>query len=308
MIRIPRWLDKLLFVAALGLLAYVVAQYRIADIAAAVKSMWPAVLLAPLIALCWFATGTTALYTLLEREVGWWRLLWIRLVGDNYNALLPLAGMGGEPFKLRELSRTLSTPIVMSTFVRDRILDNAVGFTWSACGCLIGVATLAVDGRMRIALVGYAIAGLFLGLFGATLVLTRLPGKLGRSLARLLGDAAPEDVSPLPLARVLVILFWYTCSRALGLLEKVVLLWILGAPHDFASAAFIDGFLAAAGYISFVVPQGMGVFEGATIFAFGVIGGTGPAALAFAFARRGRMLVIGLFGVALHVAALGRRR
>ena len=306
--RIPKWLDKVLLAAGLCLLAYVVSQYRLDDIASAASTMWPAVLVTPVFALCWFCTGTTALYVLLERKVDWWRLLWIRLVGDNYNAMLPLAGLGGEPFKLRQLSQTLSMPVVMSTFVRDRVLDNVVGFTWSAAGCLAGVASFTLDDRIRVALIGYAVACACVGIFGTALVLTRVPGRLGRSLAKWLGDAAPEDIEPLPLARVVVVLFWYTCSRALGLLEKVWLLWILDAPHDLASAMFVDGFLAAAGYISFLIPQGMGVFEGVTVYVLGITGAPGAAALAFAFARRGRMLVVGMFGICLHLLAIGRRR
>jgi len=307
-VKIPRWLDKILLAAGLALLAYVISQFSLTDIANSVRAMWPAVLLTPLIALCWFCTGTTALYLLLERGIGWWRLLWIRLVGDNYNALLPLAGLGGEPFKLRQLAATLPLPFVMSTFVRDRILDNVVGFTWSACGCIIGLASFDLDERVSVALTGYSAVAICIGVFGTTLVLTRLPGKLGRWLAKLLGDAAPEDIEPMSLARVFVVLFWYACSRALGLLEKVALLWALGAPHDLASAAFVDGFLAASGYISFLIPQGLGVFEGVTVYTLGIIGAPGGAGIAFALARRGRMLVVGLFGIALHLAAIARRR
>jgi hypothetical protein len=304
---IPKWLDKILLAIGLGVVAYVVSHYRVADIVAAIGGMWPAVLLAPLIALSWFATGTTALYVLLERRVGWWRLLWIRLVGDNYNALLPLAGLGGEPFKLTQLAKTLSMPVVMSTFVRDRILDNVVGFTWSAIGCFLGLATVVLDDRMQIALTGYAVAATCIGVFGTTLVLTRVPGKLGRWLASLLGDASPEAIEPMPLRRVATVLFWYTCSRALGMLETATLLWILGLPHDFATVAFVGGVLAAAGFIGFLIPQGMGVFEGATVYVLGLIGASGPAALAFAFARRGRMLVVGLLGVSLHLVPCWKR-
>jgi len=305
-LRIPKWIDKVLVVIGLGLLVWVVSQYPFDDIEKAISGMWPAVMLTPLIALCWACTATTALYTLLDRGVPWWKILWIRLVGDSYNALLPMAGFGGEPFKLRQLSYYLSPTVLMSTFIRDRILDNVVGFLWSALGCTVGLFAFALDGKLQAGLVGYAIVCGAIGVFGTALVLTRVPGKLGGWLAKLLGDVSPEKIDPLPVGRVLVILFWYTCSRALGLLEKVTLLWIIGAPHDLASAFFVDGFLSAAGYIGFMIPQGLGVFEGATIYVIGIVGAPGPAALAFAFARRGRMLVVGLFGISLHLAAMAK--
>ncbi len=305
-LRIPKWIDKVLVVIGLALLVYVVSRYPFSDITKAVGDMWPTVMLTPLFALGWMCTATTALYTLLERQVPWWKILWIRLVGDSYNALLPMAGFGGEPFKLRQLSYYLSPTVLMSTFIRDRILDNVVGFAWSAVGCTVGVLSFELDDKVRIGLIGYSVVCVAIGVFGTALVLTRVPGKLGGWLAKLLGDVSPEQIEPLPVGRVVQILFWYTCSRVLGLLEKVTLLWILGAPHDFASAAFVDGFLSAAGYIGFMIPQGLGVFEGATIYALGVLGAPGPAAIAFAFARRGRMLVVGLFGISLHVAAMAK--
>lgn len=45
------------------------------------------------------------------------------------------------------------------------------------------------------------------------------------------------------------------------------------------------------------------MFEGAAVVLFGVLGFPGAAALAFAMARRGRMLVVGLAGVAVHLVA-----
>lgn len=305
-LRIPKWIDKVLVVVGIGLLAYVVSRYPFGDVTSAVAGMWPAVLLTPLIALCWFGSGTTALWVLLERKVSWWRLLWIRLVGDSYNALLPLAGFGGEPFKLRQLSYWLTPTVLMSTFIRDRILDNVVGFGVSAAEGVIGVVVFSLDDKAEVGLIGYAIVCALICVFGTALVLTRVPGRLGGWLAKLLGDVAPEQIEPMPARRVAFVLVWYAVSRAFGMLEKATLLWILDLPHDFASVAFVDGFLSAAGYIGFMIPQGLGVFEGATIYALGVLGAPGPAALAFAFARRGRMLVVGLFGISLHLAAIAK--
>ena len=70
-----------------------------------------------------------------------------------------------------------------------------------------------------------------------------------------------------------------------------------------ATVAFVDSFLNAAGYIGFFIPQGLGVFEKASDYVFGVIGGAsvGPAGVAFALARRGRMLVVSVLGVLAHV-------
>jgi hypothetical protein len=305
-LRIPRWIDKVLLVVGLGILVYVVSRFEFDQIWAAAVDMWPAVLLTPAIALAWFGTSTSALYVLLEGRISWWRLLWIRLVGDSYNALLPLAGFGGEPFKMRQLTFTVDPGVVMATLIRDRLIGDASGFLFGAVELAAGLTAYEVDPKLSAGLVIYIVVCLVLGASALALVMTRVPGKLGGWLAKLVGDVKQDQIDTLPWPRIAVVFAWYLGSRVLGLVEKVVLLWILGLPHDLVTAAFVDGFISAAGYVGFMIPQGLGVFEAATVYMLGLIGGTGPQAIAFAFARRGRMLVVGLFGVLLHLVAIAR--
>jgi hypothetical protein len=305
-LRIPRGTDKALLVAGLVLFAYVVSRYPLGQIESVITGMWPGVALTPLIALSWFSCSTSALYLLLDRRIPWLRLLWIRLVGDSYNSLLPLAGFGGEPFKIRQLTYSVDSATVMATLIRDRIVDNSMGFLFGATELTVGLTGYAVDTGLHAALLGYIVICGLLGVAGIALVRTRLPGRLGGWLARLLGDAALDQITPLPLARLAQVLGCCVTARALGVLEKVTLLWVLGLPHDLVTAAFVDGMLNAVGYVSFFVPQGLGVFEGTSVGVLGIIGAPGPLAIAFALAGRGRMLVVGLFGVSLHLAAIVR--
>jgi uncharacterized membrane protein YbhN (UPF0104 family) len=305
-IRIPKWVDKLLFAIGVGLVIYIVSRYPLGQTWDAIAGMFPAVLITPLIAVSWFGSSASALYLLLDRKVSWWRILWIRLVGDSYNALLPAAGFGGEPFKIRQLSQNVEPALVMATLIRDRIIDNAVGFLVSGGGIALGLLRYSVDPKVEVGLFIYGVVCAALGVAGTALMLTRLPGKLGTWLAKVLGDVAPEKIDTLPLGRVLQVGAWYVVSRALGLTEKLALLWILHLPHDVLTVFFIDGAVSAAGYIGFMIPQGLGVFEGATIYVFGVIGAPGPAAVAFAFARRARMITVGLFGISLHLVVVAK--
>jgi hypothetical protein len=305
-LRIPKWVDKVLLLVGFALLAWVVSQYPLEDTIATVASMWPRVLLAPLVALCWFGTSTMAMWLLLDRRVRWLRILWIRLVGDSYNALLPLAGFGGEPFKIHQLSRDVETSLVMATLIRDRVIDNAIGFLFGAAELSIGLTAYAVDDRIAAGLFIYIAACALLGFGGMLLVLTRVPGKIGGWIAKVFGDTPPDKIDTLPLGRTLAVAVCFVGSRVLGLTEKIVFLWILGLPHDFVTAGFVDGFLSAAGYLGFMLPQGLGAFEYATVHVLGYLGATGPQAIAFAVGRRGRMISVGLFGISLHLVALAR--
>jgi hypothetical protein len=306
-LKIPWWVDPIMVVIGVGLVIYVVMQFPFDDIMDAVRGMFPAVALTPLIALAWFCTSTTAMWLLLDRRVAWSRVLWIRLVGDSYNALLPLAGYGGEPFKIVQLSRDVDMGTVMATLIRDRLVDNAIGFLYGGTEIACGLAVYAVDSRLEVGLFGYLVACLLLGIAGMVLTRTRVPGRIGGWLANIVGGTAPDRISPLPWPRLAMITVCYLGSRTLGMLEKLVLLWCLGLPHDLVTAAFVDGFCSAAGYVGFMIPQGLGVFETATVYLVGVLGGPGAAGVAFAFARRGRMLVVGLFGISLHAFAVAWR-
>jgi hypothetical protein len=232
---------------------------------------------------------------------------WIRIVGDSYNALLPLAGFGGEPFKIRQLSRDVDTGTVMATLIRDRLVDNSIGWLYGGTEIALGLTAYAVDARLEVGLLGYLVFCVVVGTLGMVLTRTRVPGRIGGWLASLVGGTTPERIEPLPLPRLAQVTLCYLGSRTLGLCEKVVLLWSLGLPHDLVTAAFVDGFCSAAGYVGFMIPQGLGVFEGATVYLVGVIGGPGAAGVAFAFARRGRMLVVGVFGILCHVVAVALR-
>jgi len=305
-LKIPKWIDKLLLVIGLGLLAWVVSQYPLDETVKTISDMWPRVLIAPLVAVSWFGTSTMAMWLLLDRRVRWLRILWIRLVGDSYNALLPLAGFGGEPFKIRQLSQDVEPSFVMATLIRDRVIDNAVGFLFGATELAVGLTAYAVDDKIRVGLFGYIAVCAALGIGGMALVLTRVTGRLGAWIAKVFGDTPPDQIDTLPLGRTLAVAACFVGSRILGLTEKIVFLWILGLPHDFVTAGFVDGFLSAAGYLGFMLPQGIGAFEIATVHVLGYLGATGPQALAFAVGRRGRMWVVGLFGISLHLVVLAR--
>ena len=305
--RVPRWLDSALLALGLGLVVYIVSHYPLVDIARSCAQMWPAVAVTPLIALGWFVTNTNVLYHLLDRRVPWIDLLWIRLVGDSYNALLPLAGLGGEPFKVRQLGFYVDSSTALGALIRDRVVDNAMGFVVSATCIAFGLTRYAVPASVRVPLVGYAVVASLVGVAGFALLLTRVPGRLGGWLAKLIGGAAPEQIDRLPPARLVRVAAWCLASKLLGLLEVGSLLWILGLRADVVTVGFVDAFLNAAGSLSLGIPGGLGVLEGAAVYVLGIIGATGTVGVAFAFARRGRMLAVGLFGVSLHLGQLALR-
>lgn len=290
----------------LSLLGWMLSRQPLSEIYDAAMRMGPIVFLTPFIALAWFPTHTCALWVVLERGVPWRLLFYVRLVGDGYNALLPMAGLGGEPFKARQLSRFVPMDRVVAALVRDRVIDNAIGFLFSAAWLSWTLPQLALPPVLRDALWGYAALAAVLGLLSCWLVVSRLPGRLGRLLGRWLSGSS-EEPPRLPLRQGVSAALWSMASRILGLCEIGVLLYAIGLPVDLTTTAFVDSALNAAGFIGFAFPQGVGVFEGSSVYLLGCLGVPAPAALAFALARRGRMLLVSLLGVVVHLISKARK-
>ncbi len=308
-LHVPRWLDTAFYLLGLALLVWVVSRYPLADLTRACLKLGPWVMLTPVVALTWISCNTSALYLLLDKQVPWLPLLKIRLIGDGYNALLPLAGLGGEPFKVRHLARYVSTDRLVTALIRDRVTENAVGFLYTAFGLAVGFRRFSFSPAMRVALIGYIAFATLAGIASALLVVTTLPGKLAGWISKFLG-VTPGEAVTVPLPEFLKLLFWYVAARITGCLELTVLLLLLGLGFDPITILFGYSLFNAAGFIAFMIPQGLGVYEGTAVWLFEILGFPGPLGVAVALARRGRMLVVGLIGVLLHVisnALAGRR-
>lgn len=288
------------FLAALLLFAFVVTRQPIGRIVDACTAMGPAVLLAPLIASTWIATRTRTLELVLARAVAWSDLVRVRLVGDGYNALVPAAGLAGEPYKLRQLARWLPADRALTGLVRDRFVDNALGLLFSAAGIAIGLPRVAVPAVASGALWTYAGLAAIAGLGMLAVAVTRLPGRLGRIANRWTRDTghAPE---PLPLAVAARAVAWAFATRVLQTLETALLLGCIDAALSIPSVLLVDGALNAAGFVGFLMPQGLGVVEGTAVYILGALGSPAAAATAFALARRGRILLVGGAGIAVHL-------
>ncbi len=299
-LSIPPWLDRLFYFVGIALLVYVISRYPLVDLLHACARLGPTVALTPLIAMTWFCLNTTAFYFWLDGGVTWIRLLRIRLIGDAYNALLPLAGLGGEPFKLRQLSRYIPTDRLVAALIRDRVVENAVGLLYISLWLGLGMRRFHLPAGFRVALYLFVPLAALFGFLSGLLVVTNLPTRAGATLARWLGvpTSTHGRVAPSKLAAIVLCCL---LARVAGTAETALLFWLLGFGFDPLMILFSYSLLNGAGYIGFAIPQGLGVFEGTTVFLFSVLGLPGPAGVALALARRGRMLVVGLFGVLLHV-------
>ena len=85
----------------------------------------------------------------------------------------------------------------------------------------------------------------------------------------------------------------------LGSLEVWLLVALLGAPVDFATAFAIEALSGVAKLAALVVPASLGVQEGGQVLIFVAFGLGAPRALAFSLIRRARELIWIGFGLAV---------
>ena len=296
--QLPKWVDSAFVVAGLGLLIWVVSRYPLAEVGGACRRLGLPVLWVLLLPLGWHASGAGAVWVLFGKRIAWRKILWARLAAEAYNSLF--FSIGGEPFRVRFLSRFVPTDQVLATLIRDRVLEMTSGYFVSATFLLLGLRHYPLAPSLRVALGVYAAVTVALALAGTALVLTRLPGRAGAFIFRAVGGSTAALPATLPAKTVLTVLPFYVVSRALGVLEIGVLLHLLGGRLSLTEAGFFDGVLNFAGTVGFFLPGALGVFEGTSVLMFKVLGLGGAQGIVFGLVRRARMLLMSAAGVALH--------
>ncbi|MBV8755707.1 MAG: flippase-like domain-containing protein [Deltaproteobacteria bacterium] len=300
------WVRRGLLVIGLALCAVMVSRFPLGAIGDACMQLGPWVFLTPAIALVWYGASAASMRCLLEGRVPWLALYWNRLVGEGYNALLPAAGIGGEPFKLRQLSQYVETHRAVVALINDRLIDNALAFAYSGGTVAIGALMIEMTTGVRTSMLGYGVAGLGIAAVMVTVMVTTASSRIAGKIARLLGadQLGHERVRVAVLVRAGL---WCGLGKLIGMLEIALLFHLLDVQFDIADVFFTAGALSAAGFIGGAIPQGLGVAEAATVGVFQILHFPGPAGVAFALARRGRMLLVAVIGVVLHLT-FGRAR
>jgi hypothetical protein len=297
---VRRWIERGLLVLGVGVAAYMVAQFPLEDIADACRALGPAVFVTPLLCLCWFGASSRALQHLLGGAVPWRVLMWNRLTGEGYNALVPAAGVGGEPVKLAQLSRYVPVERAIVALINDRLIENTVALGFSAAFVAAGALVLDVTPALQTTMLLYGAGAGAVGVAMAVVIFSNVTGRVGGRIARWLG-AGSLATTRLPRATLARAFAWTLVARTFGLVEIALLFALLGMTVTPWTVIFTGAAVAAAGFVGGVIPQGVGITEAASVGIFELLHFPGPAGVAFALARRGRMLVMSVVGVVLHV-------
>jgi putative membrane protein len=242
-----------------------------------------------------------------EHSRGTGPLLWMGLVCEAANGLLPVAHVGGEVLRARMLNRTgVPGAVAGATVVVDITAGVLTEFLFALAGILILVTGGGVEAEGAV-VGGVMIFGLLLGGFylaqraGLFRFLGRLMERLGNgeggwlALAGGAGalDGAVEELYGRrgPFSRCLA---WRAAGWLLGVGEVWLALRFLGHPVGLGEALVLESLGQAMRSAAFFMPGALGVQEGGYVL-LGAAVGLGPeTGLELSLVKRVRELLIGI--------------
>lgn len=233
------------------------------------------------------------------------RLFVVRMVGEAFNAITPLGGLGGEPVKAVLLKKHYA--LSYRPTAASLVLAKTINLLALILFLGVGFVLLLDDGRFMTTykiIAGTGLSAFALAIGGFYLVqrlkilsrtgraVTRRRGALER-LRRHLQEFDDRLVryytgcgGRFLAAFVLSLLNWLA-----GVMGSYVTLYFLGYPVSFAEAWMIEAFAQLVRAGTFFIPASIGAQEGALVLVCSVVTGSGSSGLAAAVVRRFRELL-----------------
>lgn len=277
------------------------------------------------IAVCAFHLGLFALLGLAwsvvlprPRPLGGWGFVWGRLIRDAGADVLPLTAMGGFVMGARAVT-LLGAPaaLAFASTIIDVTLELVGEIAYTALGLFLLVSynpntSLAYPAVLGLALAAMATCAFVVAQQSGFRLVQRMAGQLAARWmpAAIVHAASVQDAIKdlyryrhgLQLGLALHLLAWLGSG-----VEAWLALRFLGHPLDLGAVLAIESLLYATRSAAFVVPNGIGVQEGAYVVLGALFGLDPHAALALSLLKRGRDVVIGVPALLSWQAVESRR-
>ncbi len=254
------------------------------------------------VAIMWIIANTMCIRILLKGKVPFADLMYNQLTGDAYNTIIPLAGLGGEPYKIKHLTQWLDWHTASRAIVVDRLIHATTGMAFSAV--CVGATLYMIDlgpayfiplSIMASVFATGAIAMIWLSLSPA-------PSRISGYILKKLKIVEEYRSEPLPASLFFQAFFFKFLGRSFNLVEIYLMFMIFNLSPGFFDLTAVAGFISTSATLFFIIPQGLGVNELGISTALDILGYTAALGITFGLIRRARMIFWALFGVALHLA------
>lgn len=253
------------------------------------------------VAILWIFLNTMCIRTLVKEKVPFPDLLFNQLTGEAYNTIIPLAGLGGEPYKIKHLTQWLSWHTASRAILVDRFIHAISGSLFAALSVALMLTFVDIDSKYAIPLgilaIVFAIAG-----FGLMwLALSSAPSRLSGYVLNKLKIVEEYRNEPISKGRFFLAFFYKFSGRVVYLAELFVIFSILGFSPGLIDLTAVAGMISTSASLFFIIPQGLGVNEIGISSALTFLGYSASLGITFGLIRRARMIFWALFGVALHL-------
>jgi glycosyltransferase 2 family protein len=303
-----RLLAILAFIAGLGVITLMVGHYGFADVGHALLDLgWPGFGAIVLLHL-----GVSVLC-----GIGWWVLLpgadgpsawvliWARLVRDGGSEVLPLSQVGGYVLGGRAATVAgLAGVMAAASTIVDVTMELLSQLTYTAVGLGLLLA-LQPNAPLGLLVAGYlaGAAGIAVAFIVAQQRGISLLERPARRLLRQWAAGAAVGAAAIQAAlraiyhgrRGLLASFLLHLAGWIGAaVEPWLALRLMGFPLGFGPVLVVESLLYAIRSVAFVVPNALGVQEGAYILLGGMFGIGPETALALSILKRARDATLGL--------------
>ena len=273
-----------------------------------------------------FAIAAFHLISTTIMGLAWWRLrrvgkrrifIWGRMLRDAGTEVLPLSQVGGSILAVRAVVlHGIASAVATASVVVDITMEFCAQIAFAALGVILLVWLLPQSPLARPALIGLALA---LSVALAFIVIQRrgsdtlvriatrfASGSIGAALA----GASAVQAELREIYRTTPLLPSFLLHFSAWLLDGAevwLALHLMGAHLSIPAIVTMESLLYAARSVAFLVPNAIGVQEGAYVLLGAALGLTPSLALGLSLLKRGRDMLLGIPALLIWQIAESKR-
>jgi choline kinase len=251
------------------------------------------------VASLWIVTNTLCTSTLVRGKVPFVDLLYNQITGEAYNTILPLASVGGEPYRIQHLTNWLDLHTASRAVVVDRLIRAITGMLFAGVALSFTLLFVKMSSAVFATVAILAAVHYIISLGIMWLSLSQAPTKAVGFVLKKFKMVEEYRSEPIPTGRFFAAMGWKFLSRIFSLVEMYAIFAILGFDPSMIDIVTIAGFIAVSASV-FFMPAGLGVNELGIASALTILGYPASIILTFSVVRRASVIFWAILGVALH--------
>ncbi|MFB6307387.1 MAG: lysylphosphatidylglycerol synthase transmembrane domain-containing protein [Flavobacteriales bacterium] len=299
-----KYLNILLYIVGLSILGYFVSQMGFEAIGKSLSKIgwgfiWVFLTFIPRVFF-----NTLCVYNIIDKRVGFFYVMYNQITGNSYKTIIPLFGLGGEPYKIHHFTNWLPIEFASRSIVQDRMIHKLTGLLMSALTGGIMLMLVPIDEKFfyPLLLVILILFSLSIGLIFLTT--SNAPSWFTGFVLKKLKIIENKEKAKLPPKKFFVSFTFKMLARSVFFLEAAIIFYLIGIKPGFTELVTVTAGLRLSGNIFFMIPQGLGVNEAAISWGFTLMGYSATAGLTLALVSRAKKVCMAILGLIVHLTSV----